>query len=419
MKFLTLKPVCIFDVNQEATKITIETKIICITGNGCCNFYYIYENNVKEFKLGVKNFNFSHNFIDHGKNIKNIKKNFKKIKILLDWIESKLPTLAVVTERNDVYILEGHLDKKEYRKADEDDDISLKIERFQVRQHIQNCFSSAFASPTVVKVFSKGLVIGSTKGDLLFLQKTNNSENPYQALSIISRFPNQAQISGLSFNNKEEYLSVAYSTNEIGIYHTNNLIENLNNKNLTIKWELVCDGFHQGPITYMDVALQRPIIVTTSKTDKTIRIWNYLTGHCEYCKIILTEKDDTEKEMDILSLAIHPDGYYMAVSDRDMIRFFHLCYKEIRFYNNDSSALEVPKSNCSLLKFSNGGHLLAAVCGKNVYILRSYSRETLKVFKTNHSGTIKNICFDDKDYFLYSIGNDGIIVEYNLFEFRM
>ncbi len=254
---------------------------------------------------------------------------------------------------------------------------------------------------------------------MLFLQKTNDSETPYLPLGIISRNPNQAQISGLSFNNKEEYLTVAYSTNEIGLYYINNIIENLSNKNLAIKWELVCDGFHQGPITSMDVALQRPIIVTTSKIDKAIRVWNYLTGHCELCKIILTDKENSEKEMDIISIAIHPDGYYMAVSDKDMIRFFHLCYKEIRFYNNDANALEIPKSNCTLLKFSNGGHLLAAVCGKNIFIIRSYSRETLKVFKTNHKSTIRSIVFDDKDYFLYSIGNDGIIVEYNLFEFKM
>ena len=31
--------------------------------------------------------------------------------------------------------------------------------------------------------------------------------------------------------------------------------------------ELVCEGFHQGAITTMDVALQRPIIITTSSAD--------------------------------------------------------------------------------------------------------------------------------------------------------
>jgi WD40 repeat protein len=186
-----------------------------------------------------------------------------------------------------------------------------------------------------------------------------------------------------------------------------------------IKFELVCQGFHQGAITSMDVALQRPIIITSSQTDRTIRVWNYLTGHCEYCKIILTEKDDQEKEMDILSVAIHPNGYYIAVSDREMIRFFHLCYKELRFYNNDAVGNDNPKSACYLLKFSHGGHLLAAVSGKVLYIIRAFTRETLKVFKTNHAGQIKSIVFHESDFFIYSVGNDGMIVEYDLTQYTM
>jgi WD40 repeat protein len=185
-----------------------------------------------------------------------------------------------------------------------------------------------------------------------------------------------------------------------------------------LKFDLVCDGFHQGPISAMDVALQRPIIVTTSHVDKTIRVWNYLTGHCEYCKIILTEKDDTEKEMDILSVAIHPNGYYLAISDKEMIRFFHLCYRELRFYNNDVTNNENAKSNCHLLKFSYGGHLLAAVSNKTLYIMRSYTRETIKVFDTVHTGIIKNLVFHEQDHYVYTIGADGLIVEYNLFNFK-
>jgi len=165
----------------------------------------------------------------------------------------------------------------------------------------------------------------------------------------------------------------------------------------------------------MDVALQRPIIVTASTFDKTIRVWNYLTGHCEYCKIILTEKEENEKELDIMSVSIHPNGYYLAVSDKEMIRFFHLCYKELRFYNNDVVSNETSKSNCHLLKFSNGGHILAAVSGKILYIIRSYSRETVKEFKTPHIAHIKQIIFHDLDHYVYTVDSNGVIVEYNLF----
>jgi len=78
-----------------------------------------------------------------------------------------------------------------------------------------------------------------------------------------------------------------------------------------------------------------------------------------------------------------------------------------------------PKSNCYLLKFSHGGHLLAAVSGKVLYIIRAFTRETLKIFRTNHTGMIKSIVFHESDYFIYSVGNDGMIVEYDLMEYTM
>ena len=183
--------------------------------------------------------------------------------------------------------------------------------------------------------------------------------------------------------------------------------------------DLVCEGFHQGAITTMDVALQRPIIITTSSKDKTVRAWNFITGHCEYCKVILTEKEkNKEKEMEILAVAIHPNGYYIAISDKEMIRFFHLCYKELRFYNNDSTASDNSHPECHLLKFSHGGHLLAAVSGKQMYILRAYTRETLKTFETPHNTKIGQIFFHEQDHFIYTVGSDGMICEYNLFNFH-
>jgi hypothetical protein len=52
------------------TKITMDNKILCTSGDGHLSFWYIYENSVKEFKSGVRNLNISSNqFLDHGINI--------------------------------------------------------------------------------------------------------------------------------------------------------------------------------------------------------------------------------------------------------------------------------------------------------------------------------------------------------------
>jgi WD40 repeat protein len=398
------KPRCIFDLNPGVTKISMENKILCTSGASHLSFWYIYENSVKEFKGGVKNLNIANNnFLDH------------------DWVTGKIPTVVTITDKNDIYVLEGFLDKKDSKgkkKENDDEDTSMRVEKFIIRQHIVNCYNNFYINACLVRSFSKGIVVGSQQGNLLFLEKLSQGEQSYRPIRYTSR-DKPAKVVGLSFNNGEEFMVAGFSSNEICTINANNIMENLSNENFELKFDLVCDGFHQGPIACMDLALQRPIIVTCSQVDKTIRVWNYLTGHCEYCKIILTEKDNEEREIDFLSVAIHPNGYYLAVSDTEMIRFFHLCYKELRFYNNDIINNDNPKSNCYLLKFSFGGHILAAVSHKALYIIRSYTRETIKAFDIPHSGQVKSIFFHEQDYYLYTVGTDGVIVEYNLFDFKM
>ena len=405
------KPKCVIPLDSGVNKITIEGKLICTSGKGHLCFWYIYENSVKEFKTGVKNLDVSKNYVDH------------------EWVcQAKIPTIATITEEGDLYILEGHNDnntKSIIKKSQPDDEYdeysnnTIRVDRFIIKHHIHNCFNNDSIVPSIIKSFTKGLVIGSTKGHLLFVEKRSQTEQSYVPIRYTKR-EKPAKVAGLSFCKGEEYLAVSYDSNEIASIHIKTIFENFKSVNFDLQLNLVCDGFHQGAITSMDVALQRPIIVTTSNVDKTVRVWNFLTGHCEYCKIILTEKEkNQEKEMDILAVAIHPNGYYIAISDKEMIRFFHLCYKELRFYNTDSNVNESPKSDCHLLKFSYGGHLLAAVSGRQLFIIRSYTRETLKAFDTPHTGEITNIFFHEQDYFIYTIGTDGLIVEYNLFNFHV
>ena len=75
----------------------------------------------------------------------------------------------------------------------------------------------------------------------------------------------------------QDYLAVSFKTNEIAYLDLKDIFLNLKNEKFEINFNIICDGFHNGPITCMDVALQRPIIVTTSQKDKSIRLWNYLT----------------------------------------------------------------------------------------------------------------------------------------------
>lgn len=391
------KPRCIFDIPIEATKISLENKILCSSGDGHLCFWQIYENTVKPFKEVTNLKPHSKNFVDH------------------IWIKSKACICVAITDFNDIFVLEGVGDNK--KVFEEEEDGFVHITKFIIKQHIENCFSEFSIRSNLVACFEYGLVIGSTQGHLNFFEKVNLPDQMYRKVKYTSR-EKFSKVVGLSFNHTEDKLAIAFDSNEICTISMNNIFENLFSDLFQLRFDVVCDGFHQGEITSMDLALQRPILVTASQKDKTIRVWNYLTGHCEYCKIILTEKNNIEKEIDLLSVAIHPNGYYLAVSDKDMIRYFHLCYKELRYYNNDVTGNESSKNNCHLLKFSNGGHLLAAVSGKTLYLIKSYTRTTLKEFKTSHSGTIVSVFFDQNDHYCYTIGTEGIITEYNTFSFK-
>lgn len=47
-----------------------------------------------------------------------------------------------------------------------------------------------------------------------------------------------------------------------------------------IGYKLVGNGFHSGSISEMHTCLQRPVLLTLSKEDESIRVWNYSDNTC-------------------------------------------------------------------------------------------------------------------------------------------
>ena len=423
-----------FELPKGTNKISfLNNKIFCISGKNYLGFWICYESMCKEIKSS--NIKFNINYTDHV------------------WIKgAKYPLCAVITENNDLYLFtcvygKGQIltkKKSKNEKSNENDDVN--IEKFYAKQTLNNIFniqnntsrsnnnskskgisntqsnnsSNETITSTRINTYLDGLVIGSNKGNILFVEKIVNSDYNYAPVRYTIR-EREGAVTGLCFDVFNSMtLAISFKTNEIAYISLENIINNLKNPEFDLKFNVICEGFHNAPITCMDVASQRPIMITCSKNDKTIRIWNYLTGHCEYCKIILEERDNNEeKEINILSVAIHPNGYYLAISDIEMIRFFHLCYQELRFYNNDLVGNEQNKTNCTILKFSNEGHLLGAVNDKKIFILKSLTRETLKSYNIKKNSIIISLYFHYDDSFFYTCDNKGNITQYNLFDFTV
>lgn len=84
----------------------------------------------------------------------------------------------------------------------------------------------------------------------------------------------------MDVNSSEEYIAASCWNNNVYIVHVKSVGLN-ESMDKEVKVDQLAKGFHSGPITAMDVAVQRPLIVTCSREDSTIRIWNYYKNTCE------------------------------------------------------------------------------------------------------------------------------------------
>ena len=437
------KPAIVFDINQNVNKISFHKKIICTSGNLNINFYKIFDNNTKEIKNNLIQ---NKNYIDH-----------------CFIIDSALPLIIAITSKNELFVIEGVFEQnnKNYQKNkfNEEKIIFDKIDYFIIKQYITNIFNNENSEPTKILSLNNGLIIGNNKGDLLFLEnnnyyininnedykhklefknKSNNkniyiksskniydiqipNENFYSIITIIHRDLNSS-LTGISSNFTESMFIFSYDNNEIAYCECKDIFNKIKTNSYEIEFNILCEGFHYGSINSFNMSIQRPILVSASKEDKSIRIWNYITGHSEYCRLIFSENYEHKlKNFQINSLAIHPNGLYLAIADYDTIWFFFICYKELRFYGTDFvEPNEDKKINCYILKFSNNGHLIVACNERFLFVMESLQRKTLKQINLPISDLIQEVFFSDDDKYLYTIGLDGYVfqIDLNTFDYE-
>ena len=430
------KPAIVFDINQNANKISFHKKIICSSGNLHINFYKIFDNNTKEIKNNLIQ---NKNYVDH-----------------CFIIGSAVPLIITITSKNELFVIEGVFEQnnKNYQKNNEKI-IFDKIDFFIIKQYISNIFHNENSQPTKILSLKEGLIIGNNKGDLLFLENNHNyininnedqleqnsknksnikkyyikspknifdipipNENFYSIINTIHRDLNSS-LTGISSNFQESMFVFSYENNEIAYCECKNIFNKIKTNSYEIEFNILCEGFHHGSINSFNMSIQRPILVSASKEDKSIRIWNYITGHSEYCRLIFSENYEHKlKNFQINSLAIHPNGLYLAIADYDTIWFFFICYKELRFYGTDYvEPNEDKKINCYILKFSNNGHLIVACNERFLFVIESLQRKTLKQINLPISDLIQEVFFSEDDKYLYTIGLDGNVFQVDLNSF--
>jgi hypothetical protein len=75
---------------------------------------------------------------------------------------------------------------------------------------------------------------------------------------------------------------------------------------------------------------------------------------------VLEDMSIREAAKPLISVAIHPSGYYMAASFIDKIRMHHILHDEFKHYKN------IDIRYCKTMKFSSGGHLFTCIENSNI-----------------------------------------------------
>ncbi|KAG5187053.1 WD40-repeat-containing domain protein, partial [Tribonema minus] len=127
---------------------------------------------------------------------------------------------------------------------------------------------------------------------------------------------------------------------------------------------LLPGGTHCGAVVAADVAVHKPLLATVG-ADRRLRVWNYLRWRCDIVHELRVE--------DPACVALHPSGYLVAVGFKasDDARRRRLP-ERIRLYHVLAAGLrpdrELSAKNVRALRFSRGGHLLAAAAGFSVCV---------------------------------------------------
>jgi WD40 repeat protein len=220
------------------------------------------------------------------------------------------------------------------------------------------------------------------------------------------------------------FLGVGYKTNFISVINLSILLKSDEQK---LERVFLDNGYHLGRtadeydptrssfITMdMDVAIHRPLVVTSCKTDSTIRIWNYLTHKCQLARCLtLLRPNDPPSFTRPLSVAIHPSGYILAAGFDSQAIIWHILIDEFRTFHTFNNY-----KYCTKVRFSHSGHLLAIAqilpSNKAVFIHNAYTLEKLHTIQIPPTAMVCEIVFSKDDLVVALCCTDGYVVVYDL-----
>jgi cilia- and flagella-associated protein 57 len=270
-----------------------------------------------------------------------------------------------------------------------------------------------------IVITSRGFAIGTTMGELRFFERNPNIKDQFQMedsfqIPLESAGPASCAsppgglcITGLVLGTDD---SIICSTD------TKQLLTFSLSQLKVIKdgvagagsgVEFLMTSFHgpnekgQSAIIDIDAAMWKPLVVTCGQ-DRTVRLWNTSDRRLELVK----ELDD-----DPTCLSVHPSGMYITVGFASKISIFSVFIEGLEVTGT------IICRNCTTVKYSTGGQLLASVNGSNIQVYHS-SSGTLVCTLRGHSNKISTFVWQNLDSRLMSVGTDGAVLFWDVFPAR-
>ncbi|TPX56516.1 hypothetical protein PhCBS80983_g04473 [Powellomyces hirtus] len=294
------------------------------------------------------------------------------------WLHQAPSRLALGTQYNGILILEGGT-------------INQRIDQ---PTFVSNIF------PLTLGFACTGRVGNSSNSGLDVYERYTDDSNPQEVFKLTRKIPlmDDLHVRSMHGNAAEQILILEAESGQIYRY---SLTEQKGLKGEDPKFVPVGQPYHRGAIISIDVCVRKPLIVTCS-SDRSIRIWDYLTNTCHLVKTFTEEP---------LSVSLHPSGLHLLVGFNDKLRLKNILMDDLRVFR------EIGVRGCRECRFSNGGHLFAATQGNMIQIYSTWTCDNIANFK-GHNGRIKSLAWTPGDAHLVSAGADGAVYAWSLADIK-
>ncbi|OHT06063.1 hypothetical protein TRFO_05719 [Tritrichomonas foetus] len=153
--------------------------------------------------------------------------------------------------------------------------------------------------------------------------------------------------------------------------------------------------YHVGSIVAIATCPRKPLLATCG-SDKSLLVWN-LAKKCVIASVKLNEP--------VNNCSFHPSGDLLAVGTSERLLLYSLTF--------DSLVLRAKweSLSCTCVKFSNGGHLLAAG-SLIIKVISTYSAKSVTSLR-GHNLSVKSIEWAQNDAYFVSSGLDGNVFKWS------